>query len=394
MRLATRIPVALKNTFVLSCLTVFLYACEEAPIVDTSNRAEEVTDRIVSLLKEHEVGEVTFASSSYDPASDEVTITEFKAAPPAGEDGKLEVEQIVITGPKTPEDGTFSADSIILTTGYVEGKDDQKLTFNKVTEIEVYMPTKAMADAQGDVVTYTLVREMIVEDMMISPDPELPISRIHYSRGALDDNIPQSISIKIEGMEIKAEEIDDPDARAAITDLGYEMLNLDVALDWQWDSASSGSEIGPIKVTVANAGGYELTTSLGGITRELLTAKDSEEAMELAQQITLKSLLLQYTDDSATGRALALAARKIGVSEEDVVALWLNQVRQGLAEAEMPESFNEMVMTAMQKFLADPKNLSISINPPQPIPAAQIMGSVMFGPAALIPLLNIKVSAN
>ena len=87
---------------------------------------------------------------------------------------------------------------------------------------------------------------------------------------------------------------------------------------------------------------------------------------------------------------MALAAKKIGVSEDDVVALWLNQVRQGLAEAEMPESFNEMIMTAMQNYLTDPKSLSISVNPPQPIPAAQIMGSVMFGPAALIPLLNIK----
>ena len=75
----------------------------------------------------------------------------------------------------------------------------KKLTFEKVTEIEVFMPTKAMADTQGDVVTYTLAREVVIEDMTVGPDPQLPISRIHYSRGALDDNIPQSITLKIDG---------------------------------------------------------------------------------------------------------------------------------------------------------------------------------------------------
>ena len=60
MRLATRFPVALKNAVLLSCLTVFLYACEEAPVVDTGDRAKEVTDRITTLLKNHGIGDVTF----------------------------------------------------------------------------------------------------------------------------------------------------------------------------------------------------------------------------------------------------------------------------------------------------------------------------------------------
>ena len=146
-------------------------------------------------------------------------------------------------------------------------------------------------------------------------------------------------------------------------------------------------------MTVADAGGYKLKAEFGGITRELLQSSGSDDIMEMAQQITFKSLNLVYTDDSAVGRALTMTAKKLGANKDDVIALWLEEVRKGLAAAETPDTFNEMVIEAVTRFLNDPNTLAVSFNPPQPLPAGQLMGALMFGPASLIPALNISIAA-
>ncbi len=386
----------LKNFVLLFSLTFVLYACDEAPnnAGSAGPRAEEVASRLVALVEDHGKGKASYASATYNPSDDEVTITEFKVTAPTGESGSITVAELVLTGPKTPEDGTFSADSLIATNGVGSGDDDEKLTFARITEKEFFIPTKTMLDNDSGTVAYSMVREILVEEVVFGPDPTGSIARINYSRGELDNGLPKSIVATIDGIEMNVEDIGDEEVAANLRALGYEHLNLNASLDWEWDDSTSSMAVGPIVLTMVDAGADNLRIELGGITRDLLMATNSDDALELVQLITLNSFELVFKDDSITGRAIAYTAQQLGVDQDSVITLWLDQLRQGLAEIETPQTFNLMVISAAQKFLNDPKKFTISMNPSTPLPVSQVMGSFMFGPAAIIPLLNINMVAN
>ncbi|MDN3721674.1 hypothetical protein QW131_27190 [Roseibium salinum] len=52
-----------------------------------------------------------------------------------------------------------------------------------------------------------------------------------------------------------------------------------------------------------------------------------------------------------------------------------------------------MVSEAASKFLADPKEFRVTLKPANPVPVAQILGS-MAAPQTLPDLLNVRIEAN
>ncbi|MBZ0218075.1 MAG: hypothetical protein K8F25_16075 [Fimbriimonadaceae bacterium] len=388
-----RIPEIFKNSVFVWCLAILLIA-GGTKLANADNRADEVTERIVALLKGYGASEVSFSSTSYDSVHDEVTITDLKIVGPSDELTVVEADELVLNGAKTPDDGTLSADSIIVIAGSGRDEDGEQLSFRRLTELEVFIPTKAMIDDEGDAITYSMMREAVIEYLVVGNDPKVPVKRIHYSRGALDGQVPTSFSIKVEGIAVDIADLDDEDAQEALRELGYDKLDMDMAVDWQWDRTTGNSGVSPVRITVTDAGGYEFHTEFGGITYELLTASNTETAMQHVEQITLKSAELVYNDNSAMDRMMAYGEREADVDRTGVIAIWLSKIRDGLTEAGAPESFNAMVLRELEIFLNDPQKLSVSLKPSQPVPASQIVGSIMFGPGVLIPLLNILVTAN
>jgi len=392
----TRLPAmprAVTAFVILAFLSVFLQGCDDTPKIDAGARADEVGERVIALLKAHGAAEAAYGEAAYDADSDTVTLTGFTVEQAAGSESTLTVGRILLKEPKTPEDGSLSALSVEMFDGAGTGKDDLTMSFEKVTELEILVPAKPGSGQGTQSIPFSIAREAVVENLVIGVEPTVPVERVHVSRGELDGQIPESISVRFEGIAIRVEDIDEDETKQMLLDLGYQNLMMDVSLDWQWDSASSGSDIGPFRVTVSDAGGYELRAELGGVTRELLESSGSDDVLELAQNVTIKSLNLVYEDDSALGRARAATAKKLGVDEAQVNSLWIEEARRSLAAMETPETFNNMAIDAVTRFLDDPNRLSISINPAQPLPAGQIFGALMFSPAQLIPVLNMTVSA-
>lgn len=382
-----------KNAVLFSCLMMLMIVGNWKPAF-ADNRADEVADRIEDLLKGYGATEISFSSATYDGAHDEVTITDLRVVGPEDEKAVVEADELILTGAITPVDGTLKADTIILISGSAEDEDGEKLTFARMTELDVDVPTKAMVDNQGDAITYSVASEAVVENLVVGDDPRVLINRIHYLRGALEGQIPTSVSVKIEGIEVNIEDIDDEDGQKTLQELGYDTLNINIVADWSWNSDTNDSGVAPVRITVTDAGGYEFRTEFGGITYELLTATNAETAMQHVEKVTLKSAEFVYNDDSAMERMLSYSEREADIDRKAVIAIWLSKIRDGLAEAGAPKSFSEMVLNEFEIFFNNPEKLRISITPPQPVPAGQIMGSIMFGPGALIPLLNILVTAN
>jgi hypothetical protein len=83
----------------------------------------------------------------------------------------------------------------------------------------------------------------------------------------------------------------------------------------------------------------------------------------------------------------------MGASRDDIVAQ-LNGALPFMLNAINNPPFQEKVATAAQAFLSDPKSITITANPAQPVPFQEIMGSAMSAPQTLPDALAIDVTAN
>jgi hypothetical protein len=116
-------------------------------------------------------------------------------------------------------------------------------------------------------------------------------------------------------------------------------------------------------------------------------------ALGLLQQLTFHSAAISVDDDSLTGRVLAYVARNQGMKPADIA----NQAKAVLPFLLLQLNNPELTAQATQAvsaFLDDPKNLTVSARPAQPVPFAMLMATAMMAPADLTRSLGLTVSAN
>ncbi len=107
----------------------------------------------------------------------------------------------------------------------------------------------------------------------------------------------------------------------------------------------------------------------------------------------LENLTIRFDNTGVVERALDMQAKMMGASREDIVAQ-LNGALPFMLNAINNPAFQEKVATAGQAFLADPKSLTITVSPAQPVPFQEIMGNAMSAPQTLPDMLGIDVTAN
>jgi hypothetical protein len=107
----------------------------------------------------------------------------------------------------------------------------------------------------------------------------------------------------------------------------------------------------------------------------------------------LESLSIRFDNAGVVERALDMQAKMMGASREDIVAQ-LNGALPFMLNAINNPAFQEKVAKAGQAFLSDPKSLTITLNPAQPVPFKDITDNAMSAPQTLPDMLGIDVTAN
>lgn len=214
------------------------------------------------------------------------------------------------------------------------------------------------------------------------------------TRSELVDDLPADVTFAVENVLVEADQIDDDEMKENLAKFGYDRIDISFSTTWSWDRDAEQASFGPIKLDLAEMGSVTAAFTVGGVTRELIDAlEDEDRIFELAQMMSLVSLDYSFQDDSLTNRVIGAIADESDLSANTMIGIWVDLSRRQMMDQDIPEDFIDMVTSAFETFLRDPGRLSLAANPDEPIPVTQLMGSVWFGPAALIPLLNISVSA-
>jgi hypothetical protein len=203
---------------------------------------------------------------------------------------------------------------------------------------------------------------------------DLQVKNVHYPASAIRRSDPTGVVLSLFGG----------------SDLIFELAG----------TAMLGPEGGVFEMalSVHSLGVLQMTGTLAGRSPSVLASaaaasqSDADIPAPATSPLMLSSITVRYEDLSFTGKLLALLAKDLGVSREEVVRNAAAAVGASLGTAE--ESVLAQVTDAVAAYLAEPRSFTIMAQPEQPVPIEAFIDNASAGPAALLSRYPASISVN
>lgn len=176
-----------------------------------------------------------------------------------------------------------------------------------------------------------------------------------------------------------------------------------------WSPASGDTSLDQLELEAKELGKINITGSLGGYdlafleavqkTQENMSKADADKdaaglaILGLAEQLNLKNLSIRFDNDTLTQKVLDYYAKQQGADGKQLGEQMKMMVPLMATQLKNPE-FAQQLKVAADKYFTDPKSLTISASPDQPVTFASIVATASLDPTKIIQLLKISVDAN
>lgn len=343
----------------------------------------------------------------------------------------------------TYADASASGDDVEMKGVTLDVKDDKvdlgDLTFQGVTGSTAdgwtvkKVPIKDVDHTEGDV--HSTVSGIAVEGLQIAGtnNQNKSLSGVYFDRAAIGSvEVEQGgkKSFSLSGSEIVNKQGSDgaytsnfnfgtfnadftagPPAEGTevLRELGYEKVSGSGSGTAAWNPKTGELKLDPLQINVDNAGKLSFAYSITGYTpsfiqslkqlqQQMVQNPDAQQGAGMAilgliSQLYLKSAHIGFVDQSLTGKLLDYYAKQNGQTRDQLIAQLTGTLPMFLSYLQNPD-FQTAVTSAVEKFLKDPKSITVSIAPKTPVPATQIIGAAMGAPQTLPDVLDLTVTSN
>lgn len=285
------------------------------------------------------------------------------------------------------------------------------LTASDISIGGVYIPNEPKP---GTVDSMMLYENFAAGPMTATKDGKqvFALEGIEANLNTAEDQSKFDFDATVSGINVDLTTAPDPKAQEAISALGLQTLNGEVTMKGSWTLADGKFEVNEYAFDFENVGRLDVRFSLSGYTLDFLKAmQDAVKAgesnpdkaagqqamamsmMGLAQQLIYNGASIRFDDAGITAKALDFAGKQQGVDGKQMAQSLKGMMPMMLGAMNMPD-LQKQIEAAVGAYLDDPKSLTVSANPAQPLPAPQIMGAAMGDPANLVKTLNVQVTAN
>lgn len=351
-------------------------------------------------------GALKFAAAELD--GDTITLVNSKLSTPGKPD--MNAGDLVFEGVEETDDGGYSADSVMI--------DDINATVEdttiSMTGLEVSglkIPGTADPDSISgfgfyDGFSMGPMHVSVKGKEVFSMTGAEATNTMRDNEGGLDFELTGN------GILIDLSEVKDPKAKDALRKLGYEKLSGDLSIDVGWAADTGLLDIREYALTLDDVGRLNIAFQVTGYTMDFVKAlqqaqvaaaanpdtKAAEQAAGLAMlgmmsRLSFVDASVRFDDGSLTKRALSLAGEQQGVSGEQMGQALKGMLPLMLGQLNMP-ALQQQISAAANAYLDNPKSLTISASPAEPVAFPMIMGAGMGDPKQLVDLLGVTVTAN
>ncbi|MBG6154476.1 hypothetical protein IWQ52_000897 [Labrenzia sp. EL_159] len=225
-------------------------------------------------------------------------------------------------------------------------------------------------------------------------EPEFGYTRTGYAEASFKSSIPPiptSVSFRYEDLQIPVARIANHDIQNILNGLGYSDLTMSHRAQLVWDQETLDLSVDQMELKIDGLGKVAATARIASFPKILFEDPLNQfEVAVVSAQIADASLL--YSDAGLVSEKLSRISAEQNLPKDLLHDVVVAQAAQATAPIQN-EAFTKMVSDAVSTYLNDPKELKVTLSPANPIPLAQILGS-MAAPQTLPDLLNVKIEAN
>ncbi len=349
--------------------------------------ANQIADALVAAMTASGESKVTYDSAS--AAGDDVSISNVKVA---GDDGSsVTIPTLFITNAQARDQGGFTASAMSFDNATMLNEGNT-ITWGTASASDTLVPSAEEIKAKAKLRPFS---SMNIANMKVSggdlPVP-LEIANVGASLDLDDGGLPRDFSLNVASINIPAELIAtaDNDFKQLVEGLGYQSFVFNVLVEGGYETDKDRLTLRSFAIEAPDVGKFSLAGTISGVKASDLATDQSPDALANGK---LENMTIRFENSGVVERALDMQAKMMGASREDIVAQ-LNGALPFMLNAINNPPFQEKVAKAAQAFLTDPKSLTITASPAQPVAFQEIMGSAMSAPQTLPDSLAIDVTAN
>ncbi|MEM0906980.1 MAG: hypothetical protein AAGJ94_06430, partial [Pseudomonadota bacterium] len=210
----------------------------------------------------------------------------------------------------------------------------------------------------------------------------------------LDDYIgaiPSRLGVVIEGLQIPAALLPNPQATSILGLLGADPVRADGAITLSW-AEDTGAITLDENLTIAGIGQLRASANVSGIPRAIFD--NPTRAQEAIATASIGDISLRFDDGGITPFMLGMMAEQSGIGAAEFAAGLTQQVEAQIEGILGARGLASEVGAALRTYLNDPQNITIAATPANPVPVAQLIGAAMAAPAQIAGILNLSITAN
>ncbi|MEJ0012558.1 MAG: hypothetical protein WDM94_08015 [Bauldia sp.] len=356
-----------------------------------SAEAAPAPDAVASLLAAAvaATGEATLTYDGATASGDTITLANVKVATPRG--STATVPALVISGAAERTGGGFTATHIAFDNGSAISRGDTT-TWTTAAVDDVVVPSADEVKARAHVRPFA---KATVGGVAVSGgDFAAPIAVASFTVdvGPIADGTPTNILFKADGVKLPTALIANSMAGAIVTMLDYDTVDASIAMDSAYDTKADTVTVNVLSIDAANVGKLTFTGKASGLSVKGLT--DPAKSKEARAAAKLDALSVRLDNAGIVERILDMQAKLLGGTRDDV--------REQLVDGALPfalsfvknVAFRDQFQKAVEVFLKDPRSLTITFAPAQPVPLGEAMRTAGHAPTTLPDLLSPSVEAN
>jgi hypothetical protein len=346
---------------------------------------KQIADALVAAADAGSDGKtkVTYADATAN--GDDVVISGLNIS---GDGDTATVPTVVISGAEMRANGGFTASKMTMDNATIVS-DGQNITWKTGSIENATVPSAEEAKAKSRVAPFS---QLDIAGLNVSggqmPAP-LDIASVSVALQAEADGTPKDVVSKISGIAIPGSFFGDGQAKQVLSALGYDGFTVNVVADGAYEHTSDTLTIRGFTIDAPDVGKLLVEGKFLGVA----LSKLANGPQEMQQSGKLDHLMIRFDNSGVVERVIKMQADAAGVKPEDFVAqismalpLMLNAIgNQGL---------QDKISAAATAFLKEPKSITISASPKEPVPFATIMSTAQSAPNTLPDVLVVDVTAN
>ncbi len=369
--------------------------------------ANAVANRIKEIYGKQGV-ELTFAGVKGDSSTVVLQDVKAKIAVAKAPDHKeFSVGDIQLNNVQDGADGAYKIGEVVVPDVDVQepGKNEQghfTVTGIRMSDVELPSP-----NAQGALAQMIFYHKANVAEMTFGKPGEdgMTVKDISTTLDSADRAKKIDFSMTVGSIDAAFK------SKNPLEALDTDKLHATVQSSGSWAPTDGDAKLDNVTIDAQDIGKLTLSGDIGGYDVAFVEAvqkmqqdmvknqgkQDNSAAglamLGLAEQLNLKNLSIRFDDASLTDKLLTYYAKKQG-SDAAALREQIKMMVPLMATQLKNPDFIQSVKDASDKYFTDPKSLTLSASPDQPVTFASIAAAASLDPTKLIQLLKVGIVAN